>query len=127
MDNGAITQARKELVQSIKIIPDMAEKSKNQVRNYGNLNLLELRISLHSIQIYKTNQRIIKEESYWKKKKNLHGNKMTFKDSFSISLWFLFWFQQIYIVCWYCIILYFLIFSNKVTSVLQVVKMEIIG
>ena len=69
MDNGAITQARKELVQSIKIIPDMAEKSKNQVRNYGNLNLLELRISLHSIQIYKTNQRIIKEESYWKKKK----------------------------------------------------------
>ena len=69
MDNGAITQARKELVQSIKIIPDMAEKSKNQVRNYGNLNFLELRISLHGIQIYKTNQRIIKEESYWEKKK----------------------------------------------------------
>ena len=69
MDNGAITQARKELVQSIKITPDMAEKSKNQVRNYGNLNFLELRISLHGIQIYKTNQRIIKEESYWEKKK----------------------------------------------------------
>lgn len=70
MDNNPITQARKELVQSIKIIPDMAEKSKNQVRNYGNLNFLEFRIALHSIQIYKLNQRtLVKEESYLKKKK----------------------------------------------------------
>ena len=52
------------------MIPDMAEKSKNQVRNYGNLNFLEFRIALHSIHIYKLNQRmLVKEEYYWKKKK----------------------------------------------------------
>lgn len=59
----------------------MAEKSKNQVRNYGNLNFLEFRIALHSIQIYKLNQRtLVKEESYLKK---MHGNKMTSKVLFA--------------------------------------------
>lgn len=49
------TDKIKQLISSIQITTDMAEKSKNQVRNHGNSNLLKFRKTLYTILICKPN------------------------------------------------------------------------